>query len=103
VVDRALLDADEDHDERRIRTLRNGEKKASVGHSGEYSPTRLTMVNNNTESRMVKPGSGNTRNAEMRYRICGQCGKSCVSECVLPVCSDTHPIRQQLPTVTFDE
>lgn len=40
----------------------------------------------------MKPGSGNTRNAETRYRICGQCGgKSGVSKCVLPVCSDTYP------------
>lgn len=35
----------------------------------------------------MKPGSGNTRNAETRYRICDQSSKSGV----LPVCSDTHP------------
>jgi len=33
VVDRALLDADKDHDERRIRTLRNKREKALVSRA----------------------------------------------------------------------
>lgn len=33
VVDRALLDADKDHDERRIRTLRNKRGKVSVSRA----------------------------------------------------------------------
>jgi len=42
----------------------------------------------------MKPGSGNTRNAETRYRICGQCGgKSDVSTASVfyQSCPDTHP------------
>jgi hypothetical protein len=55
------------------------------GHSS-ILPHELTEANNNTESMTMKPGSGNTRNAETRYRICGQCGsKSGVTMYVLPV------------------
>ena len=74
VVDMALMEADKDHDERRIGTLRkqNKNKNASVSQGTlVFSPTRrLTETNNNTESITMKPGSGNTRNAETRYRIC---------------------------------
>jgi hypothetical protein len=87
VVDGALLNTDKDHDERRIRTLHRQELQYRR-HSGAYSPTGLTEANNNTESITVKPGSGNTRNAEIRYKIC----VSVVSQGVDAFrCSDTHP------------
>ena len=92
MIDGAFLNADKDHDERRIRTLR-AQVRASVSRAltPVLPPTGLTEANNSTESMTVKPGSGNTRNAETRYKICVECGEPPSRGVDALRCFDTHP------------